>query len=137
MHAEAAEMRPQSVRMRRRKLRLRTLGHLDGRTTAARRAGALVATFEAELGGELTGAQRLAVHNAAALTAIAEDAQARRLAGDTSITLDDLVRATSAARRAVRDLGLDRKREPAAPSLSEYLRSSPMTPTGNDGAPSS
>jgi hypothetical protein len=131
MHTDATEKRPESARVRRRKLRLRTIAELDGRTTAARRAGALVATFEAALGGQLTGAQRLAMHNAAALTAIAEDAQAKRLAGDTTITLDDLVRATSAARRAVRDLGLDRKREPtAAPSLSEYLRSSPVDADG-------
>jgi hypothetical protein len=131
MPTDATEKRPESARVRRRKLRLRTIAELDGRTTAARRAGALVATFEAALGGQLTGAQRLAMHNAAALTAIAEDAQAKRLAGDTTITLDDLVRATSAARRAVRDLGLDRKREPtAAPSLSEYLRSSPVDADG-------
>src|SRR5260221_2595517 len=124
MHTEAAEMKPTSARVRsrnsvrdneqrraRRKTRLRTVAELDGRTTAARRAGTLVATFEAALGGELTAALRLAVHNAAALSAIAEDAQAKRLAGDTSITLDDLVRATSAARRAVRDLGIGRQRE--------------------------
>ena len=37
------------------------------------------------------------------------------------MTLDDIVRATSAARRAVRDLGLDRKREPAGLTLQQYL----------------
>jgi hypothetical protein len=94
------------------KMRLKTLAALDGRTVAARRAAALVAVFSAEL-GELTPAQQIAVQNAAALTAISEDAAMRRLSGDPGITLDDLVRATSAARRAVRDLGLDRKREPA------------------------
>jgi hypothetical protein len=67
--------------------------------------------FEATLGGELTDAQRLAIGNAAAMTAIAEDAQARRLQGDTTVSLDDLVRCVSCARRATRDLGLHRKRE--------------------------
>ncbi len=102
-------------------MRLKTLRALDGRTVAARRAAALAETFAAEL-GELTPAQRIRVETAAALTAIAEDAQTRRLGGDTSITLDDLVRATSAARRAVRDLGLDRKREPAGLTLGDLLR---------------
>ena len=77
MPTDATEKRPESARVRRRKLRLRTIAELDGRTTAARRAGALVATFEAALGGQLTGAQRLAMHNAAALTAIAEDSEDR------------------------------------------------------------
>ena len=85
---------------------LKTLTSLDGRTTAARRAAALVATFAIELGGELTSMQRIKVENAAALVAISEDASARRLAGDPDIGLDDLVRTASAARRAIRDLGI-------------------------------
>lgn len=96
------------------KTRLKTIAALDGRTVAARRAAALAATFAAELGGELSDVQRMAVQNAAALTAIAEDAQTRRLAGERNVSLDDVVRAASAARRAVRDLGLDAKR--AAPA---------------------
>jgi hypothetical protein len=110
------------------KVRLKTLGDLDGRTHAARRAAALAEMFSAEL-GQLTPAQQIAVQNAAALAAIAEDAQARRLAGDPTISLDDLVRAVSAARRAVRDLGLDRRRVPASPNLSEYLADT-AEPTG-------
>jgi hypothetical protein len=103
------------------KVRLRTLRTLDGRTIAAKRAAALAETFAAEL-GQLTPAQRVRVETAAMLSAIAEDAQTRRLAGDDTITLDDLVRAVSAARRAVRDLGLhDRKHKPAGPTLDQYL----------------
>ena len=105
----------------RNKTRLQTLGHLDGRTIASKRAATLAKTFAAELGGQLSDVQRVAVQNAAVMTAISEDAQTRRLAGDPAISLDDIVRAVSAARRAVRDLGLDRKREPAGPSLAEYL----------------
>ena len=107
----------------RNKTRLQTLGHLDGRTIASKRAATLAKTFAAELGGQLSDVQRVAVQNAAVMTAISEDAQTRRLAGDPAISLDDIVRAVSAARRAVRDLGLDRKREPAGPTLAEYLAS--------------
>jgi hypothetical protein len=104
------------------KVRLMTLDHLDRRTAAAERAIALAEAFAAEL-GDLTPMQRIRVETAAALSAIAEDAQTRRLAGDSSITLDDLVRAVSAARRAVRDLGIDdRKHEPPGPTLGDILR---------------
>jgi hypothetical protein len=103
------------------KVRLKTLRALDGRTIAAKRAAALAETFAAEL-GQLTPAQRVRVETAAALSAISEDAQTRRLAGDDSITLDDLVRAVSAARRAVRDLGIKSgNAEPAPVPLRDRL----------------
>jgi hypothetical protein len=86
------------------------------------------------LGGNITGAQRAAIERAATLTALAEDAQARRLAGDSSVSLEDLVRIDNAAMRAVKQLGL----KPAAapkPSLAEHLASragrpvaAPITP---------
>jgi hypothetical protein len=94
---------------------LKTLTSLDQRTTAARRAAALVATFAGELGGQLTDVQRVAVQNAAALVAIAEDAQTRRLAGDNSVSLDEVVRASSAARRAINDLHI------RAPAERDYM----------------
>jgi hypothetical protein len=124
---DVAKKRPPEPAVRRRnrrKLRLRTVAQIDSRTVSGKRARALAAIFEASLGGELTPAQRLAIGNAACLSAIAEDASARRLQGDTSVCLDDLVRLVSAARRAVRDLGLDgRKREPVVPTLEAYLAS--------------
>jgi hypothetical protein len=103
------------------KVRLRTLRSLDGRTKAARRAAELAQALAAELGPDISDVMRTRIESAAALTAIAEDCQSRRLAGDGSVTLDDLVRATSAARRAVRDLGLDKSRHKpaAAPTLAE------------------
>jgi hypothetical protein len=64
------------------KQRFCTIGSLDQRTIAARRATKLAKGFTAELtmsGGVLTATQRLAVEQASALAAIAEDAQARRL----------------------------------------------------------
>lgn len=104
------------------KLRLKTLGHLDMRTRAGKRTTALAKTFAAELGGQLTSAQRLAVERAATLVAIAEDARIRRLAGDTSVSLQDIVRLDNNANRAMRALGLDGKPDidkRAVPSLAE------------------
>ncbi len=110
------------------KVRLKTLRALDGRTIAAKRAAALAETFAAEL-GELTPALRIRVETAAALSAIAEDCQTRRLTGDRSVSLDDLIRATSAARRAVRDLGF-RPGMPTVPSLAEHLAKRAAERTG-------
>jgi hypothetical protein len=128
MHADASQLRARSAAApppkAAGKARLKTLAALDGRTTAAKRAAALAATFTSELGGKLTPAQTVRVEAAAALSAIAQDCQTRRLAGDTSVTLDDLVRATSAARRAVRDLNLPEASPTSAPTtLASYLAS--------------
>jgi len=128
MHADAAAMRARSAAApptkARGKTRLKTLSALDGRTTAAKRAAALAATFTSELGGKLTPAQTVRVEAAAALSAIAQDCQTRRLAGDVTVTLDDLVRATSAARRAVKDLGLPKTPPTSGPTtLASYLAS--------------
>jgi hypothetical protein len=97
------------------------LRHLDNRTRAAARARKLAASFEAEIGGSTTTAARIAIERAATLTVVAEDARARRLAGDLSITLDDLVRTDRAAAAAVRALGLDPKPKPMAVPLRERL----------------
>ena len=118
--ASDATVIPAKIVTRAGKLRLMTLDHLDARTAAARRAIALAEAFAAEL-GDLTPMQRIRVETAAALSAIAEDAQTRRLAGDASITLDDLVRAVSAARRAVRDLGIDDRKHGSEETLHEYI----------------
>ena len=107
------------------KTRLLTLGHLDRRTRASRRAAALAEAFAAEIGGQITYSLRIRIETAAALSVIAEDAQTRRLAGDSSISLDDLVRAVSAARRALRDIGIkpNTKRDQLGPTLAEYVAS--------------
>ncbi len=125
MHADAAEMAvrsaPDAPPIARGKQRLRTLAHLDGRTIASKRARELVAAFAAELGSEITATQRLAIERAAALVALAEDSKARRLSGDQSISLDDVVRVDGASLRAVKALGLDRQRKPAHVPLSARL----------------
>ena len=142
MQPEASVVRADAPPKPARKVRLKTLAHLDRRTVAARRAAALAKTFAAEFGGKVTGSQRVRIECAAALSAIAEDAQTRRLAGDPTITLDDLVRATSAARRAVKDLGIKSTTSaPAGPTLAEYLASKkapaaagPDTPDDDEAA---
>ena len=86
------------------KTHLRTLDSLDGRTRAAQRARALIQSFEADLGRHPSSADLLAVRQAAMLTAIAEDAAARQLAGDAEDP-STLIPLVNAARRAVLDLG--------------------------------
>jgi len=104
------------------KTRLIGVRHLDGRTRAAARARKLVAVFEAELGGTLSAATRIAIERAATLVVLAEDARARRLAGDLKISLEDLVRMDRVAAAAIKALGLGHRREPSGPTLGEYLR---------------
>jgi hypothetical protein len=118
---EAPQIPPRSDRKTRLKTRLIAVRNLDQRTRAATRARKLAAEFEAELGGNVTTAMHIAIERAAALTVVAEDARARRLAGDLSITLDDLVRTDRAAAAAVKALGLDKRREPTGPTLHEYF----------------
>jgi hypothetical protein len=106
--------RPKTIRG---KTVLVTLDHLDGRTMASKRAHDLAAAYEAALGSSITETQRQAARTAGMLVAMAEDTTARRLAGDGGVTVNDVVRAQGAADRAVKRLGLDRKRGlPANPS---------------------
>lgn len=88
------------------KLRLATVRDLDGRTRASRRARELAAGFERDLGGDMSPGRRLAIERAAAMVALAEDAQARRLAGDQTVSLEDVVRIDNAAARAVKAIGI-------------------------------
>ena len=90
MHADAAAIPAISDTDPQPKARLLTLDHLDRRTRASRRAALLADAFAAEIGGQITDSLRIRIETAAALSVIAEDAQTRRLAGDSSISLDDL-----------------------------------------------
>lgn len=104
------------------KLRLHSLADLDGRTVASRRARSLAAALAEELGGIITASLGAAIERAATLVALAEDVRSRRLAGDESVSLEDLVRVDAAADRAVRRLhlapGASRSSEP---DLATYL----------------
>jgi hypothetical protein len=118
--------KPADVRGKR---RLCTIERLDGRTVAARRARELAKGFEAELGGTITTSQRFAIERAAALVALAEDAKARRLAGDAAITLEDVVRVDNSAARAVKALGIKPGVAPKPPSIHEFMASLKPAPT--------
>jgi hypothetical protein len=117
---EDSRAHPYSRRVRS-KLRLVGLYHLDRRTSAARRADRLIAAFKADLGGDVTPTILTQIERAAVLTAVAEDARARRLAGDLTITLDDLVRVDRLAAAATRALGIGQKRVPVHVPLRERL----------------
>ena len=125
MRADTAGMAPVLRATPPSKVRILTLGHLDRRTCASRRAAALAEAFAAEIGGQITHSLRICIETAAALSVIAEDAQTRRLAGDSSVSLDEVVRAVSAARRALRDIGIrpNAKPEQLGPTLAEYIAS--------------
>ncbi len=79
---------------------------LDGRTRFAKKRRALASALVAELELDPTGQQRLQVERAAGLLILSEDCMSRRLAGDTSISIDDCVRLSSEARRSLAALGI-------------------------------
>jgi hypothetical protein len=122
MLANTANIQARSQMETRGKVRLRTVESLDGRTVAARRARKLADGFQNELGGTSTATQRLAIERAAVLVALAEDAKARRLVGDPTVSLDDVVRIDNAAARAVRALGIKAAGAPNPPTLADHLR---------------
>ena len=125
-------MRPRAGIIRQRQARYRNVTDIDGRTRSGRRARELARQFEAAIGGDLTDNQRLAIGRAATLTAIAEDRRMRALAGEP-VLLDDLVRVERLAMQATRNLGLDKRREPAEPSLAQVLAELAAKPA-EDGA---
>jgi hypothetical protein len=135
MQAAAEQIPAVRSPVTRRKAQLCTLSALDGRTVAARRARELARGFEAELGGTATASRRFAIERAAALVALAEDAKARRLAGDQSVTLEDIVRIDNSAARAVRALGIKPNAQPRQQSLAEYLKSLAPAPAVAPSAP--
>jgi hypothetical protein len=98
---------------------------VSANTPLGRRLRDLADHLAVSLGGwsQLTDLQAAAVRKAAELTALAEHARAARLRGDTSVTLDDVVRLDRLAEQSVRRLGLDHRREPAEtlPPLRERL----------------
>jgi len=101
----------------RRKLRLLTVGHLDGRSLASKRARAIAAELEQSFGGMVTRVQRQAIERAAMLVTLAEDLVARRLAGE-SILISDVLRAEGVAKRAVKAVLAERPEPPTPPRFS-------------------
>lgn len=102
------------------KVRLRTLDDLDNRTAAARRARELVADLEADLGGDLSTAERELVKRAALLGAIVEDQEVcwlQRQPADLAL-YGQLV---DRQRRILETLGLKRNARNVTPSIRDRL----------------
>ena len=84
----------------------------------------------------LSAAQRVAVHRAATLIALSQDASVRRLGGDLSISFEDITRLDSAANRATRALNIVPGKPAGPQNLREYLANRPAaTPAGQSGPP--
>lgn len=99
-------------------------GHsrLDGRTIEAQAVRRQMADFVAALGGPaaVDAVAMLRIERAVELSVTAKRLRTRALRGEP-VDIAALVKIENAADRAMRDLGLDRQREPAGPSLTEYL----------------
>ena len=104
------------------KTRLLTLGHLDGRTAAARRARELIEAIEADLGGadRLSEGSRQLVQRAAVLGAYIENCEARWLGGQV-VDLSDYLAAINAQRRVLATIGLDRRARNVTPTVAQYV----------------
>lgn len=95
--------------------RLRTLADLDGRTHAAINARRLVAALSADLGGDLSTAERELVKRAALLGAIVENYEVDWLENRPA-DLAIYGRLVDRQRRVLEALGLDRRPVDVTPS---------------------
>jgi hypothetical protein len=105
------------------KVRLLTLADLDHRTSAARRAHDLIENIHTDLGGadRLGTGERQIAQRAALLGTMAEDVEARWLAG-LPVDPNILCVLANAQRRLFETLGFKRRPRDVTPtSLQEYL----------------
>ena len=121
----AVKKRSTSGRQRkgRQLVRLKTLDALDSRTLAARRAQALVADLESDLGGpdNVTVAERQIVQHAGVLGAVIEHQEALWLAGD-EVDETALLAAVNCQRRLLETVGLQRRARDVTPNIATYSR---------------
>jgi hypothetical protein len=92
------------------KVRLLTLANLDNRTRSARTAHHMVEAFERALGARYSPTMKPLVEAAACAAAIAADLQTRMIAGDASVSVNDVVRAVNSRSRC----GVVRSAAPSA-----------------------
>jgi hypothetical protein len=113
---------PTVARPRLRRTRSGTsMPRVDGRLLAARRFRELVEQFEAELGTDLSAADRELVKTAAGLVLRREQMEQAVINGQP-VDDDQLVRVASESRRALATLRAKAaKAKPAGPNLHEYL----------------
>lgn len=104
------------------KARLLTLGHLDQRTAAARRARELIEAIETDLGGSagLSEGSRQLVQRAAVLGTFIESCEAQWLGG-SAVDLADYLAAINSQRRVLATIGLERRARNVTPSVAAYV----------------
>lgn len=111
------------------KVRLLSLADLDGRSTAAKSARALIVQLESDLGGadRLSAGERVLVHRAAVATAMAEHFEAQWLSG-RPVDITGYCTLTNALHRLLKTVGLERRARDVTPDLSKYIAERAVPP---------
>ncbi len=95
----------------------------DGRTAGARRHKAIVAAFEAQIGGELSAADHALIQQAALLMLRTEQLTADAVAGKP-VDDGEIVRLAGASRRALAAISAKAAdKKPAVPTMADYWAS--------------
>lgn len=97
------------------------LAGVDGRSLMARRFREITAGIEADLGGDLTEAQRHLLARAATLACWCEEREAD-LANGAEFDAAQYSAVSNTLRRLLSDLGLQRVARDVTPDLATYLR---------------
>ena len=97
------------------------LAGVDGRSMMARRFREITTGIEADLGGDLTEAQKHLVARAATLACWAEEREAE-LATGQDFDATQYATISNALRRLLADLGLERRAKDITPSLQDYIK---------------
>lgn len=106
------------------KVRLMTLGDLDGRTNAAKAARQMIADLESDLGGSdrLSTGERVVVGRAAISSAMIEHMEATWLTG-RPIDVGEYCALVGLQRRLLTTVGLERRSRDVTPALADYVAS--------------
>jgi hypothetical protein len=93
---------------------------VDGRSLMARRFREISAAMAADIGGDLTEAQRHLVARAATLICWCEEREAELARGE-EFDAAQYSAVTNTLRRLLSDLGIERRPRDVTPSLADYL----------------
>jgi hypothetical protein len=110
------------------------LRRANGNTAVGRRVRDLFNAFLERMGNPADAISQAAALNAAELTVALEQARLAAARGE-SVDVDQLVRLSNLVARAEKRLGIDRRREPTAAPLREYLASAPARASADEGSP--
>jgi hypothetical protein len=113
----------------------RLFRNVDLRSSAARRFRVLVDAYEAELGGELTEAERSLARQAVALQLKGEMMQAAIVRGEI-VDADQLIRVSSTSKRLLGIIAgrTGQRKPPPGPTLQEYLAAKAAAQAEDDTA---